>query len=81
MLAAVPFLAPYWVCLPGAMELWLAQNSAPSALLFVAAHLAPMALVDAAFYQEVKLALNVHHLEKLSKHSFIVLVLGVLTLT
>lgn len=54
LLAAIPFLAPYWVSIPGALELWLVTNQPMVALLFVAAHFAPAMVVDSAFYREVK---------------------------
>jgi len=54
ILAAVPFLAPYWVCVFGAIELGLVRGEAFSAVLFFIFGFAPTMLVDAAFYREVK---------------------------
>jgi len=54
ILAAVPFLAPYWVCIPGAIELGLVRGETFSAVLFFVFGFAPTMLVDAAFYREVK---------------------------
>jgi len=54
LLAAVPFLAPYWVSIPGALELWLVSQQPMMAALFVLAHFAPAMFVDGAFYREVK---------------------------
>jgi len=52
--AAVPFLAPYWVCLPGAIELGLVRGEPFSAVLFFIFGFAPTMLVDTQFYKEVK---------------------------
>lgn len=52
--AAMPFLAPYWVFVPGAVELFLVRGEAVAAVIFFACGLAPMMFVDAVFYKEVK---------------------------
>ena len=53
-LAAVPVAGQYLVPVPAALELWLADGRFGAALLLVAFHTAPMMVVDATMYSEVK---------------------------
>ena len=53
-LAAVPVAGQYVVPLPAALELWLANGRFGAAILLVAFHTAPMMVVDATMYSEVK---------------------------
>jgi predicted PurR-regulated permease PerM len=53
-LAAVPVAGQYVVPVPGALELWLADDRLGAAILLVLVHTAPMMVVDATVYSEVK---------------------------
>uniref|UniRef100_A0A915HRU7 AI-2E family transporter n=1 Tax=Romanomermis culicivorax TaxID=13658 RepID=A0A915HRU7_ROMCU len=52
--ASIPFLAPYWLFLPGALELYLVRGETASAVLFLVFSFLPTMFIDAAFYEEVK---------------------------
>ncbi|QQP38913.1 Transmembrane protein C9orf5like, partial [Caligus rogercresseyi] len=53
-LAAVPLAGQYLVAIPAALELIFAKERLGSAFLLVLCHFAPMCLVDASIYAEVK---------------------------
>lgn len=52
--AAVPLLMPYWAVFPAVLELWLIQGHWTKALLMLLAQMAPMGVVDAQIYSEIK---------------------------
>lgn len=52
--AAVPLLMPYWAAFPAVLELWLIQGQWTRALALLGAQMAPMSVVDAQIYSEIK---------------------------
>ncbi|KAK0421329.1 hypothetical protein QR680_015180 [Steinernema hermaphroditum] len=52
--AAIPIMAPYFVCVFGLVELYLVRGEAAAAIVFVIASVAPIMFADATFYREVK---------------------------
>jgi predicted PurR-regulated permease PerM len=54
MLAMFPLLSTWWLGIPGAIELWLAQDSPVAAVVLLALHFAAFAIVDSAIYSEVR---------------------------
>lgn len=52
--AAVPFLMPYWAAFPAILELWLIQGEWTRALIMLGVTMAPMSMVDAQIYSEIK---------------------------
>ncbi|XP_065207429.1 transmembrane protein 245 [Planococcus citri] len=53
LLAAVPVLPTYIVCLPGVLDLWLLQENTVGAILLFLLQFAPTNLVDAAIYEDI----------------------------
>lgn len=53
-LAVVPFLGPYWACLPACLDLWLAQERGLQAIMLFVFQFLPSSLVDTAIYKEIK---------------------------
>lgn len=53
LLAAVPVLPTYVVCLPGVLDLWLLQENTMGAVLLFLLQFAPTNLVDAAIYEDI----------------------------
>ncbi|XP_054712364.1 transmembrane protein 245-like isoform X2 [Uloborus diversus] len=51
---AVPFLGPYWACLPAVLELWLVNGQIGTASFMMVAQLIPTSFVDSAIYSEIK---------------------------
>lgn len=47
-------LKSYWAALPGCLDLWLVQRRPISALILLAAQMAPVYVVDTAIYSELK---------------------------
>ncbi|TKR67446.1 hypothetical protein L596_023596 [Steinernema carpocapsae] len=52
--AAIPIMAPYFVCVFGIVELYLVRGEAAAAFVFAIASVAPITFADATFYREVK---------------------------
>ncbi|VDP03285.1 unnamed protein product [Soboliphyme baturini] len=53
VLAAVPFVAPYWACLPGVLELWLIKGNSILAIGLAVSSFVPSFIVDPYFYEEL----------------------------
>lgn len=53
VLAAVPVLPTYVVCVPGVLDLWLIQEDTLSAFLLFLLQFAPTNVVDAAIYEDI----------------------------
>ena len=54
VLGAVPGLGSYWPAFPAVLDLWLAQDRGPEALLLLFCQFIPSQIVDDAFYAEIK---------------------------
>ncbi len=54
ILAAIPVLPTFVVCIPGVLDLWLIQENSISAILLFALQFAPTYFVDAAIYEDIQ---------------------------
>lgn len=53
ILAAVPVLPTYIVCIPGILDLWLLQENSACAFLLFLLQFAPTNVVDVAIYEDI----------------------------
>lgn len=54
LFGAVPFLGPYWACLPAVLELWLVNGRIGKAGFMMLCQFIPSSFVDSAVYSEIK---------------------------
>lgn len=54
LFGAVPFLGPYWACLPAVLELWLVNGRIGKACFMMLCQFIPSSFVDSAVYSEIK---------------------------
>lgn len=53
ILASVPLLPTYIVCIPGVLDLWLLQEKSATALFLLLLQFAPTYFVDVAIYEDI----------------------------